>query len=137
MTHPHTLVGIVTLLSLLVLIATIVRVGKARATFGVAAPATTGHEMFERHFRIQMNTVEQLILFLPSLWLFAIYWQNQYIPAVLGLVWIVGRILYMTSYAKDPSSRELGFGLTAVPMLILLIGGLIGAVRVMVITGLV
>jgi glutathione S-transferase len=136
MNHPHTLVGIVTLLSLLVLMATIVRVGQARAKYGVKAPATTGDEMFERHFRVQMNTVEQLVLFLPSLWLFAIYWQIQYIPAGLGLVWIVGRILYMISYAKDPATRELGFGLTAVPMLILLVGGLIGAVRVMMITGL-
>jgi glutathione S-transferase len=137
MERPHTLVGIVTLLSLLVLIATIVRVGRARAKFGVKAPATTGDEMFERHFRVQMNTVEQLILFLPSLWLFAIYWQNQYIPAGLGLIWIVGRVLYMISYAKDPATRELGFGLTAAPMLILLFGGLIGAVRVLMITGLV
>jgi glutathione S-transferase len=137
MNHPHSLVAIVTVLALFVLIATIIRVGKARVTFGIDAPATTGHDMFERHFRIQMNTLEQLMLFLPSLWLFAIYWQNQYIAAGLGLLWVVGRIVYMVSYAKDPKARSLGFGLTALPMLILLIGGLVGAIRVMAITGLV
>jgi glutathione S-transferase len=137
MFHPHTLVAIVTVLALFVFLATIYRVGRAREAFGVKAPATTGHEIFERHFRIQMNTVEQLILFLPSLWLFAIYWQDQYIAAVLGLIWIAGRIIYMISYAKDPSTRSLGFGLTALPMLILLVGGLIGAIRVLVTTGLV
>ena len=124
-----------TLLSLLVLIATMARVGMARSKFGVEAPATTGHEMFERHFRVQMNTVEQIIMFLPSLWLFAVYWQIQYIPAGLGLIWIIGRILYMVSYAKDPKTRELGFGLTFLPTAILLIGGLIGAVRALIITG--
>ena len=92
MIHPHSLVAIVTVLALFVFIATIIRVGKARVTFGIDAPATTGHDMFERHFRIQMNTLEQLMLFLPSLWLFAIYWQNQYIAAGLGLIWVSGRI---------------------------------------------
>ena len=137
MNHPHTLVSTVTVLALLVFIVTIGRVGKARATYGIDAPATTGHEMFERHFRIQMNTLEQLVLFLPSLWMFAVYWQNQYIPAGLGLIWVIGRIVYMMSYSRDPKARSLGFGLSALPMLILLIGSLVGAVRIMFITSLV
>ena len=137
MNHPHSLVAIVTVLALLVFIVTLGRVGKARTTFGIDAPATTGHDMFERHFRIQMNTLEQLILFLPSLWMFANYWQNQYIAAGLGLLWVIGRVVYMMSYAKDPKARSLGFGLTALPMLILLIGALVGAIRIMAITGLV
>lgn len=137
MNHPHALVAIVTVLALLVFVVTIGRVGKARGTFGINAPATTGHEIFERHFRIQMNTLEQLMLFLPSLWLFAIYWQNQFIAAGLGLLWVIGRIIYMVGYTKDPKARSLGFGIAALPMLILLIGGLVGAIRVIAITGLV
>jgi glutathione S-transferase len=135
MSHPHDLVALVTLLSLLVLMVTFGRVGRARSQYGVKAPSTTGHEIFERHFRVQMNTVEQIILFLPSLWLYAIYWQIQYVPAGLGLVWIAGRIVYMITYAKDPASRELGFGLTVLPTIILLLGGLVGAIRALVVTG--
>src|SRR5215212_1474058 len=114
MTKPHDWVTIVTILSLIIFMVTAIRVGGARAKHGVAAPATTGHEEFERHFRVQMNTLEQLVIYLPSLWLFAHYW-NQLIAAALGLVWIVGRIIYMRAYVADPKTRSLGFGLTFLP----------------------
>jgi glutathione S-transferase len=100
--------ALVTCLTILAYFFIIFRVGKARATFGIKAPATTGNPDFERVFRVQMNTLEWMVVFLPSLWLFAIYISDP-IAAVLGLVWIVGRILYLTGYSQAANKRELGF----------------------------
>lgn len=134
MIHPHNLTTLITIAALVVFIVTIGRVGGARGKHGVAAPATTGHELFERHFRVQMNTLEQIVLFLPGLWLWTAYWGELW-AAVLGVVWIIGRIIYMTSYVADPAKRSAGFGLTALPSLMLLIGSLVGAVHAMMVTG--
>ena len=101
-------------------------VGKARARYGVKAPATTGHEVFERYFRVQQNTLELLVILMPSLWLFAEYVDPTW-AAVLGAVYLVGRVLYFTGYVRDPARRELGFGLSMVPVLVLLAGALVGA----------
>jgi len=102
--------------------------GGARARHKILAPATTGHPEFERKLRIQQNMVELLILFLPSLWIFCLTVQPL-VGAALGLLFVIGRILYSLSYAKDPAKRGPGFGLSAFPALILLVGGLIGVVR--------
>lgn len=134
MTHSYNLVAVVTLLALILFVVTAIRVGGARAKHGVAAPATTGHEVFERHFRVQMNTLEQLVVFLPSLWLFNAYW-SQYAAAGLGLVWVVARVGYMLGYVADPKKRELGFIVSFLATVILLLGGLIGAVRALAVTG--
>jgi uncharacterized MAPEG superfamily protein len=134
MHKPFEWVAIVTVLSLFVFMATAIRVGGARAKHGIKAPATTGDEMFERHFRVQMNTLEQLVIYLPALWLFAVYW-NQLVAASLGLVWIAGRIIYMNAYVADPAKRSMGFMLTFAPTAILLIGTLVGAIWAMVKTG--
>jgi uncharacterized membrane protein YecN with MAPEG domain len=99
------------------------RVGRARGKFGVAAPATSGHPDFERAFRIQMNTLEWLPLFLTSLWLFSLYW-NDPIAAGLGVVWIIGRILYLSGYTKAPEARETGFMIQALAAGVLLFGAL-------------
>ena len=122
----HGYVALITLLALVVYVWMFMRVGSARSRLGVEAPAVTGHPEFERHFRVQTNTLEGLIVFLPSLWLFALY-LNEAIAAALGLVWIVGRLLYMLSYAKDPKTRGAGFGIQAIATLALLFGAL-GAV---------
>jgi glutathione S-transferase len=119
----YNLVVIVTLLALILYLHMGVRVAAARGKHGVAAPAVTGSPEFERAYRVQMNTLEWLPLFLPSLWLFAAYW-NQFLAAALGLVWILGRMLYMTSYTKDPAGRGPGFGIQALATLILLLGAL-------------
>jgi uncharacterized MAPEG superfamily protein len=119
----HGYVALVTLLALVVYLWMFMRVGSARQRFGVEAPAVTGHPEFERHFRIQANTLEGLIVFLPALWLFALY-LNEIAAAVLGLVWVVGRLLYMFSYATDPKTRSTGFGIQALATLILLFGAL-------------
>ncbi|WP_269715178.1 MAPEG family protein [Caulobacter sp. NIBR2454] len=134
MQQPHNLIALITLLSLVLLVWKIARVGKARMRFGVEAPAVTGHPEFERHFRVQMNMIEGLVVFLPSLWLFAIYW-NDLFAAGLGVLFLIGRVVYMLAYVKDPKSRSLGFGLQGVAMLVLLIGAIIGAIRAMMVTG--
>lgn len=101
--------------------------GQARGRYGVAAPATTGHPVFERWFRVQINTVEQLVLFFPGLVLFAHY-VNAPIAAALGGVFLVGRALYARGYVQDPARRGPGFLLTVLANLGLVLGGLIGAI---------
>ena len=86
-------------------------------------PAISGNPDFERVFRVQMNTLEWLPIFLPSLWLFAIYVSDA-IAAVLGLVWIAGRILYMIGYAEAAQKRSRGFGIQAGATGALLLGSL-------------
>lgn len=108
-------------------------VGRARGTYKVAAPATTGNEMFERYFRVQMNTLELLIIFVPSILIFGQYF-GAYVAVALGVIYLVGRLIYFTSYVKDPKSRSMGYGLSALPVMILLAGSLFGAIRAAVMT---
>jgi len=103
-------------------------VGKARGTYKVEAPATTGNDIFERYFRVQMNTLELLIIFVPSILLFGQY-CGAYIAAALGVIYIVGRFVYFMSYVKDPKSRSMGYGLSAAPVMVLLVGAIFGAIR--------
>jgi glutathione S-transferase len=128
----HYLVAIVTLLSLILYFTMSLQVGRARSQFSIAAPAISGHPDFERVFRVQANTLEWLPLFLVSLWLFAIYWDDR-VAAVVGVIWIVGRILYMTGYSKAAASRSLGFGIQALATGVLLFGAL-GRIIYMAIT---
>jgi len=121
------LVGIVTVLALALYIYMGIRVGQARQKFDVKAPATTGHPDFERIFRVQANTAEWLIVFLPALWLFETF-VHDYIAAILGIVWIVGRYVYMEGYAEAAEKRSAGFGIQALATLILLLGTLVGIV---------
>ena len=117
------LVVIVTLIALLTYLWTIARTARARARNAITAPAVSGHPEFERCFRVQMNTLEWLPIFLPSLWLFASYWDPR-VAAGLGLVWILGRILYAVAYVKDPAKRGPGFGVQTLAAAILLFGAL-------------
>lgn len=103
-----------------------VLVGKARGQYNVPAPAMSGNEIFERYYRVHQNTLESLILFIPSIIAFATYVHAE-IAAGLGLVFIVGRIVYLKAYVKDPKSRELGYMLTILPCAVLILGGAIGA----------
>ena len=88
--------------------------GRARRESGLKAPAVTGHEGFERMYRVQMNTLEILVAFLPCLFLAAPYWPS-WLVAGLGVVYLVGRFLYWRAYVANPSSRALGFMLSIVP----------------------
>jgi len=114
-------IHLVTLLALLEYLFFGYLVGKARATFGVKAPAITGHEIFERYFRVQMNTLELLIVFVPALWMAATYWNPLWVAA-LGAVYVIGRIVYLRGYVADPRTRSIGFGLSIAPIAVLLIG---------------
>jgi glutathione S-transferase len=120
-------VDIVTALALLQFVVFGFKVGQARGRYAVKAPAVTGNEIFERHFRVQQNTLEQLIVFLPGLYLFSHYW-NPLIAAALGVIYLAGREVYSATYVKDPSKREIGYGMTFLPTVILVLGGLSGAV---------
>ncbi len=115
--------ALVTLLAVLFYFFTCARVARARVTYGVKLPAISGHPDFERVFRVQMNTLEWLPIFLPSLWLFAIYVSDQ-AAAALGLVWIVGRIFYMIGYIKATERRSPGFFIQALACATLLFGAL-------------
>ncbi|MGO9424148.1 MAG: MAPEG family protein [Steroidobacteraceae bacterium] len=119
-------VDIVTALALLQFIVFGFRVGGARGKYGIKAPATTGNEVFERYFRVQQNTLELLVAFIPGLYLFAHYF-NPLWAAAIGLIYLIGREIYAASYVKDPAKRSAGFGLSSLPTLILVAGGLIGA----------
>lgn len=121
------LVAIVGLLALLEYWVFLVMTGQARGRFGVAAPATAGHPVFERYFRVQMNTLEQLALFLPGLAVFA-WTVSEPWAAALGVVFIVGRALYARGYIEDPAKRGPGFLLTLIANAVLVFGGLVGSV---------
>ncbi|TDR20361.1 MAPEG family protein [Marinicella litoralis] len=102
-------------------------VGKARGTYNINAPAVSGDEMFERYYRVQQNTLEQLIVFVPGMLLFTHY-VHALTAAGLGLVFFIGRMIYYKAYIADPKSRGLGFTLSFVAAHVLVIGGLVGAV---------
>jgi uncharacterized MAPEG superfamily protein len=118
---------IVTALAILQFIAFAFQVGGARARYGIKAPATTGNEIFERYFRVQQNTLELLIGLIPGLYLFGHYFDPR-IAAALGVVFLIGRQIYSVTYVKDPAKRSAGFGLSFVPTVVLIVGGLIGAI---------
>lgn len=123
---PH-YTALVTLVAVLLYFSTGIRVARARRTYGVKLPAITGHPDFERVFRTQMNTLEWMPIFLPLLWLFAVY-VSDIAAAAVGLVWIVGRILYIRGYAIAAEKRETGFFVQALASGVLLIGALIGII---------
>jgi glutathione S-transferase len=115
--------ALVTCLAILVYFFTSIQVSKARAAFGIKAPAISGNPDFERVFRVQMNTLEWMPIFLPSLWLFAIYISDA-IAAALGVVWIIGRILYMIGYSEAAAKRGRGFAVQAGAAMLLWLGAL-------------
>jgi glutathione S-transferase len=99
------------------------QVSRARAAYGVKVPAISGNPDFERVFRVQMNTLEWMPIFLPSLWLFAVYVSDP-IAAAIGVVWIAGRVLYMVGYSRAVEKRGPGFGIQASACIVLLLGTL-------------
>ncbi len=125
------LVAFVIALALVEFVAFGMLVGRARGLYGVKAPAISGHEVFDRYFRVHYNTMELLIVFVPSIWLFGQYVNPQW-AAGLGAIYLVGRIVYFRGYVADPAKREIGFGMSMLPVLVLLIGALIGAGRTLI-----
>ena len=123
-------VAVVILVALLEYVLFGTLVGRARGKYGVKAPAVHGHEVFERYFRVHYNTLELMVAFVPAMWLFGTYVSPTW-AAGLGLVYVIGRIAYLVGYVADPAKREVGFGLSVLPILVLLVGGLWGAARAM------
>jgi glutathione S-transferase len=119
----------ITILALILYMVTGIRAGKMREKHDIRAPAVTGHPEYERAYCIQMNTLESMPVFLPALWLAAIYFTRiPLLAPAIGLVWIVGRIIYMQAYMADPSKRSLGFQialLSVIALLLLAIAGII------------
>lgn len=125
------LIDFIALLALLQLMFFSALVGRARGRYGIKAPAVTGHEMFERAYRVQMNTLELIVAFLPALYLAARYWAP--LPAALaGAVYLVGRLVYWRGYMAVPGRRALGFLLSGGAVVALLVAALVGSVRAMV-----
>jgi glutathione S-transferase len=127
--------AIVTVLALLFYFWTGFNVGRMRGKHNINAPAMTGAPEFERSVRVQMNTLEWLVVFLPLLWMATMYFSPSmtmawlsWLPPVFGLIWILGRILYMTGYMQAPEKRSNGFliaGLAVVGLLIMTIVGIV------------
>jgi glutathione S-transferase len=115
--------ALVTCLAIGLYFFTSIQVSKARAAFGIKVPAITGNPDFERVFRVQMNTLEWMPIFVPSLWLFAIYISDP-VAAAIGVVWIVGRIIYLTGYSQAAEKRGRGFGIQALAAGVLWLGAL-------------
>lgn len=122
--------ALVTILACLVYAYMGINVGRMRGKHGVKAPAMTGHAEFERAVRVHMNALEWLPIFLASLWLAAFYFPSYLVPG-LGVVWILGRIVYMTGYMADPEKRSMGFAVQALAALALLILAVVGIVSVL------
>ena len=120
-------VEIVTALVVLQYLYFIVVVGRARGRYGVKAPAVTGHEGFERAYRVQMNTLELMVALLPSMLIAARFWPAEWVAGI-GAVYLVGRFIYWRAYVGNPSSRGLGFGLSMLPVLVLLLMAFAGAI---------
>ena len=121
------LLSLITALALFVYIWTAFNVGRARGKYGIRAPATSGQADFDRVYRVQMNTLEQIVFFLPSLWLFGAYVSPLW-GAFLGVIWLIGRILYAWGYYRATERRGLGFMVAFLASLALLLGGIFGIV---------
>lgn len=121
-------VALVIILALTEYLVFVLLVARARGKYGILAPAVTGHPMFERYYRVQQNTLEQLIVFVPGMWLYATYTSAR-VAALLGLVFVASRALYAASYISDPAKRRAGIVSTLFVNVVLLGGGAWGALR--------
>lgn len=119
-------VDLVALLAIAQFIFFAVQVARARGRYGIEAPAVSGHPLFERAYRVQMNTLELLVALLPALFVAARFWPAAWVAGI-GAVYLVGRFIYWRAYVSAPSSRGLGFVLSMLPVTLLVLMGLAGA----------
>jgi len=127
--HAPLLSAAVTILALVLYLYMGFIVGAARTKYGIAAPAITGHPDFERTYRVQVNTLENLVVFLPALWLATTFFTRWgWLPALLGLVWVIGRALYMQGYVAAAQKRSTGFLISFVAQIVLLLLAIAGIV---------
>jgi glutathione S-transferase len=126
----HPLAALIVLLTVVLMVVTMMLVARARGRHGIKAPATSGHPDFDRVFRIQMNTLEQVVMFLPT-FLVALAFGNNTIAIVLGAIWLIGRSIYVVGYHKAADKRALGFFIAIIATALLLLQGLWGIVWTM------
>lgn len=119
----HRWTALVTLLALLVYFWMSLQVGRARSKCNIDPPVMTGDPVLERAIRVHLNTLEWLPIFLAGLWLFAIY-CNELVAAGMGLVWIVGRLMYSAGYMAAPGKRSTGFLIQLLASAVLMLGAL-------------
>lgn len=124
------LTSLVTLLVVVLMFWTAINVGKARAKYEVKAPATSGHEMFDRAYRVQMNTIESAMLLLPSMWIYASL-IGDIGAGVSGFIWIAGRLWYAIAYQQDPAKRGPGFGIAFLAVAGMWAGGLWAVIQLL------
>jgi glutathione S-transferase len=124
------LTSLITLFVVLLMFATALNVGRARGLYGIKAPAVTGHEMFDRAFRVQMNTLESAAVMLPALWLYAGFIGDRG-AGMMGVVWLVARIWYAIAYQRDPKTRGAAFGIAFLVFVGLWLGAFWGVLRVL------
>jgi glutathione S-transferase len=120
-------ISLVTISALIVFFVVTLNVGRARAKYGIKAPEMSGNPDFERVLRVQQNTLEQLSMFLPALWIFANF-VNPIAAASLGAVWVIGRIIYAWGYYQAAEKRGPGFGISLMASIVLILGSLVGIV---------
>ena len=125
--NGYHMLTLITLLTVFLMFWTGARVAAGRQKYGIKAPATTGNPDFERIFRVQMNTLENVAMFVPSLWLFGLYVSGLW-ASVAGVVWLFGRVWYVLGYSAEASKRGPGFGIGAFALATLAVGALIGVV---------
>ena len=119
-----------TVLAVLFIAVTFINVGIARGKTRIDAPAVTGHPTLERAYRVQLNTIEQAIMFFPLLWLATRYFHSLgWLPAAFGVVWVIGRLLYLLGYMQAPSKRSVGFLISLAATVGLLVLSIIGIVQ--------
>ena len=125
--HEFRLAALVTLAAAALLIALGANVGRQRHRHRIDAPATTGHPALERAFRAHMNTVENMAVFLPALWLSALYWSDVW-AAALGAAWVAARVWYAVAYQRNAAKRGAPFGLSSLIVAVLMLGAAWGIV---------
>ena len=119
--------SLITALTLLVYLVITINVGGARAKYKIPPPQMTGNPDFERVLRVQQNTLEQLVFFLPLLWLFSFYVSPVW-GALIGAAWLVGRIVYAWGYYQAAEKRTIRFGISSISSIVLLLGSLYGII---------
>ena len=124
------LTSLITLLAVALMFWTSLNVGKARVKYEVKAPATSGHEMFDRAYRVQMNTIESAMLLLPSMWIYAAL-IGDLGAGVTGAIWILGRIWYAVAYQRDPAKRGPGFGIAFLAIAGMWAGGMWALIKLL------
>lgn len=125
-------VALVTIAAVIAYISTIIGVGRARGKYGVKAPTMIGHPDFERAIRVQANSLELLVPFVIVLWLCALTGYPLF-AAIVGAIFVIGRVIYAIGYYRAAEKRNFGFLISAIAIILLLIGALVGIIRLMLI----